>query len=420
MSKIIECSIYRRLLKFISANNILTDCQHGFRPEHSTCSACSEFITEILKNLDEGCYVAVILFDLTAAFDTVDHNFMLNKLNALGIRGKAFNWIQSYLSNRKLIVDTNGCKSEMFDTTIGVPQGSNLGPILFLLYINDLPLYLTTGKTIMYADDTSVIVSAKTINELTLQMNLVLDEFNSWCKKNHLIVNFSKTKYLIFDRSNCAVTIPTIIYLNQKIEQVYDAKFLGVHIESSFKWSIQIDKICKTLNKVYYFIRKLKEIFDCDTLLNVYYSFAYSAIKYCIILWGHAPESIRIFRAQKRLLRLIYNFKRRESCRQIFKDKKILTFYGIYAYELIIYIKNNLNNLPLNSHVHSYDTRINNNIHINKYKTKKFSQSPICKGSNLYNKLPETIKNVNHIKKFKSELKKYLINICPYDSCLNF
>lgn len=418
-SKIIEGAMYKRIMNYIHQHDILTKCQHGFRPNRSTSTASYSFVENVLKTLDGRQEIAVIYFDLTAAFDTICHNFLLLKLERMGIRGVVLNWLKTYLENRKIIIQLQEVKSKSYDLeSVAVPQGSNLGPCLFLLYINDLPDFVKSGEVVMYADDSTVIVKAENLEELKTKIQQCLFEFYEWCRINHLIINIEKTKCMLFNRPNLDPVNFAVRFQSQNLCIVQDQKFLGIIIDSNLKWSKQIDAVCKKLNCVYYYIRTLSGNYNRETLLSVYYAFGYSAMKYCIAAWGHYHESIRVFRIQKRIIRLINKLDFRESCRPHFVSGKLLTFYGIYMLESIMYIKKSLHNLNRNEDIHQHNTRTSNKIHIAPYKTTRYANGPLCKGCSLFNQLPEQIAQVEDVLRFQRALKTYLISRCPYTADL--
>ena len=168
ISKIIERVLYNRIVTFLDKYNILSSYQHGFRCNKSTETASFDFIEYIQKNLDKTKYVAGIFFDLSRAFDYLNVDFVLEKLHAIGLRGNILLFLKSYLEDRKISVKTNGNTSELHDLALGVPQGSVMGPLIFLIFINDLPNFISLGCKVLFADDTSIVVSANDRSELLL------------------------------------------------------------------------------------------------------------------------------------------------------------------------------------------------------------------------------------------------------------
>lgn len=186
------------MFDFINQYNIFTPCQFGFRPKRSTFMAINELYCNVADNLDAKFHSVGIFLDLSKAFDTINHSILLHKLNTYGIRGLANDWIRSYLSGRNQRVLFNGSLSKQNNISCGVPQGSILGPLLFLLYINDLPLCSKIAKFILFADDTNILFSHHDPKELELIINSELKYISNWFKENKLSLNVKKTNYMIF------------------------------------------------------------------------------------------------------------------------------------------------------------------------------------------------------------------------------
>ena len=197
VSKIIEKVIFKQLYEYLTHNNLLTVSQHGFRPMHSTLTALLEATNNWYLNIDDGLINSVLFLDLKKAFDTVDHSILLKKLQLYGLDPHAVQWFKSYLSNRFQSTYVNGTLSDYLPVSCGVPQGSVLGPLLFLIYINDLQECELSSSALMYADDTSLTLSAYDPATLEEKLNKDLDEVQKWLKSNKLTLNVKKTKYMI-------------------------------------------------------------------------------------------------------------------------------------------------------------------------------------------------------------------------------
>nr|CAH7757182.1 unnamed protein product [Callosobruchus chinensis] len=227
------------------------------------------------------------MFDLSRAFDTVNISFVSKKLEKIGIRGCLNDWVTSSLKDRNFFVKIRNEKSNEFYSNWGTPQGSVLGPLIFLIFINDLPQYLSHGRIFLYADDTYIVVSDCSKLGLMDNIDIVTNEFISWCKKNSVIINSSKTVLLEFYLLPKIPVGPTLSCFGSLIEPLTTTAFLGVTIDSHISWHAQIQTVCKKLQKSYFATSTLKNNLKTSSLLEVYYALVYSAISYCIITWGH-------------------------------------------------------------------------------------------------------------------------------------
>ncbi len=198
LSKILEKLIYKRLIKYINDNNILVNNQFGFRQGYSTCMALLLLQDKLTNAIDNGEYAIGLFLNLSKAFDTIDHKILADKLKFYGIRGVVLKWFESYLSNRKQFVSFNGTISEEMTIMCSVPQGSILGPLLFLLYINDLALTCDKRMAVLFADDTNLFITGKNLYQITEIMNTELIKVSLWLQVNSLSLNVEKTNYIIF------------------------------------------------------------------------------------------------------------------------------------------------------------------------------------------------------------------------------
>ena len=237
--------MYNRLFDYINANKLLYKYQFGFQKGRSTAMAMILLVDKISEAIEKGEVVLGVFLDFSKAFDTVDHKILMDKLKIYGITGVNHDWFSNYLSNRKQFVTYNNYKSETKTITCGVPQGSILGPLLFLLYINDLSTVSDDIFSILFADDSNLFISGKDINVLCDKMNNALKEIQQWLYCNKLSLNVLKTHYMFFTSLKKQVPDQVIRICNTSIEREYVTKFLGVHIDSKLTWKKHILYTCK-------------------------------------------------------------------------------------------------------------------------------------------------------------------------------
>ena len=279
--------MYTRLYDFITNDNILSSHQYGFRPKGSTYMAINDLYCKITNDLDDKLHTVGIFLDLSKAFDTLSHNILLNKLNLYGIRGLANVWIQNYLSERKQHVVYNQKISTENNIVCGVPQGSFLGPLLFLLYINDLPLSSNSSHFIIFADDTNILFSHKDPSRLEKVINIELNKISNWFKLNKLSLNIDKMNFMIFKNKHS--NKPDLNYKieidDKNIEKVEITKFLGVLIDNNLSWKAHTMHISKIVSKYNGIIRKIRSYLNKDSLLTLYNTLVLPYLSYCTLVW---------------------------------------------------------------------------------------------------------------------------------------
>ena len=291
-SKILEKIMHKRLYGFLLSSKVLYSSQYGFRNKHSTIHAVNEFINDTIEAFEKKQYTLGVFLDLSKAFDTINHDILLHKLEWYGIRGVDLDWFRNYLSNRKQYVQYKNCKSSVHDILCGVPQGSVLGPLLFIIYTNDLPNCLKLSKTILFADDTTMYLSSNNLTYLYNNINEELDSLKDWFRANKLSLNVSKTNYVIFNNKN--IIIPDQLKLkigDELIELKNTVKFLGIYIDSKLDWHDHIKFIKNKLSSGNYAINRIKHLLSHKHLITLYYSLIYPYLDYGIILWGSTHTS---------------------------------------------------------------------------------------------------------------------------------
>ena len=311
VSKIIERILYDQLYNYFSKSEILSDCQFGFRKSHSTTTALIDCTNDWYTNMDKRLLNLVVQIDLKKAFDTVDHKILLRKLELYGIKGQAYNLIESYLSKRTQRCQIKNFISSQQLLSCGVPQGSILGPLFFLIYINDLPSCLEQCKPKMFADDTSITASNNDIVELEKTVNSDLNNLEKWLIANKLSLNSTKTEYLIIGSKQMIKNVFTsnlhIAIGNYVINRIYEYESLGLIIDQHLSCKSNTDKICKKVAAGISALRKLKEYTDKQTLISIYNALVHPYFTYCCEVWGVLGEtqSKRLQKLQNRAAKII-------------------------------------------------------------------------------------------------------------------
>jgi len=347
-AKVIERIMFTRTYSFLDSQNILSDNQFGFRKGLSTEMALITAIDYITDSLDKKSHTAGVFLDLSKAFDTVNHNILLSKLSHYGIRGSALHWFKSYLSGRTQGVKYNDVLSSQRAIDIGVPQGSILGPLLFIIYINDLPNVVPKLKSVIFADDTTLFLSGKDLSEIECELNSELKKLSQWFESNKLSINIKKTHYMLFSlHKNLPSRLIDVKINGTSIERVANTKFLGVYIDEYLNWVPHINHVCKKLRKSVGILKKVKTLLNEKSMATLYYSLLYPYLTYCHLIWGNAASTHlnRITILQKKAIRLICAEDYLAHTDPLFQKTKIIRFQELYKYFTLLFVSKIKNNL---------------------------------------------------------------------------
>ena len=332
-------------------------------------------LENLTKALENGESAIGIFLDFQKAFDTVNHSILLDKLYIYGIRVPALSWITSYLSNRCQYVVYNGYESERKYINCGVPQGSILGPLLFLIYINDLPAVSKLFMPILFADDTNLFCTSQNVNSLIEEINRELANVYAWVQSNKLSLNIDKTNYMLFS-PKCACKPSKIIVIDgQSIMEVNETKFLGVIIDNRLKWSSHLGHISNKISKGIGIITKVRKVFDASTLMSLYNSLILPYIMYCVHVSGSAYETHlrQLMTLQNKIVKLIAGVPRRTNADALYVKLNILPLKKLFVYNVGLFMYKYDNDMlpelfadmftPV-CNIHNYDTRKSSGYHL--------------------------------------------------------
>ena len=401
ISKLLEKVMYSRVYRFLENTDQIYPSQYGFRTSHSCENAISELISTVIKGKEQGLYTVSLFLDLSKAFDSLEHSMMLKKLETYGIRGNALDWFRSYLSNRqirtKCLIESSG-KVELSDyqpINFGAPQGSCLGPLLFLIFTNDLHKQLHHCSSILFADDTTLYKSHRNLVYLQWCIQDDMNRLMQYFRINKLTLNLNKTICVLFQKNKKETKMIKLSLGNQTLTNKPESKFLGVTLDQHLNWSSHLNNLTLKLNKNLNLLKLSKNMMTSETKLLVYRSHLESHIHYGILLWGNGASTTQLMKLQKiqdKALQFVTNKKNAASNRKILQVLNITSMielanlkFGYKAlHNLLPSVTNKLcmsdsMNKKL-SKQHNYNTRHRTIPYLPENASQGYINSFLCKG----------------------------------------
>ena len=417
VSKLLERAVHHQLYSYLNEKKILAKEQHGFRTRRATDTALIHFTDKILASMDSGQVTGVAFLDLSKAFDTVNHELLLRKLSYLGLSKNSVSWFRSYLSNRSAITVVENKRSSMMNIPIGVPQGSILGPLLFVLYMNDLPCCLKSCKVMLYADDTVLYYSSRMVCDLETKLNEDLENITVWFNNNFLTLNAEKSKFVLIGSSRKLKFCDSIKVTVQghQVNQSTTAKYLGITIHENLTWTEHVKAMSAKVNQRIGILKRLRHFLSKEELVTVYNSIILSLFDYADLVWGDKNNKVLMDdlqilqnKAAKVILGLPHAHSATDALQKLnwvklntrrLQHRRIAIhkcLHGTIDTGLI---------LTQNCNHHSYYTRQSANLHLPKVKTEWGKQRFIYQAANDWNDLDNDIKKIANFNIFKRKLR---------------
>ena len=417
-AKIIEKLFVCRLDNFLEKKHLINENQFGFRTKRSTALALMKLTDHINTATDKKLTTIGVFIDLKKAFDTIDHSILIRKLQNCGIRGLVLNWISSYLENRMQFVQFAGHSSGKLNVKCGIPQGSIVGPKLFILYINELCEVSDKLEFVLFADDTNFLLSGNNIKHLIKTIKTEMVKIKTWFEAHKLSLNLSKTKFMVFSNmhniknSNIQVSLQ-----GANIERVKELQFLGVTLDENLNWKSHIENVRKKIFKNIAVLHKVKHFLHPQALRVLYCTLIMPYFMYCLEIWGNAYSvTIKpLILLQKKIIRIIHKVHRREHTHQLFINSKLLKLQDLINLQtLTVMYKARYLLLPQTVQMlFSFKTDVNSRrkltLTLPFARTTQKKMSITVAGVKLWNSMEYDLKKSSDVLQFKRQYKQSII-----------
>ena len=419
IAKVFGRLVHDQFYTYLSSNQLINPYQSGFRSTFSTLTSLLESTNDWCVNIDRGLLNGVVFIGLKKAFDTIDYDILLSKLSAYGVDELSLTWFRSYLTNRRQKCFVNGQFSRISTTTRGVSQGSIIGPLLFLVYINDLPNCLNEGFPRMFADDTNISYSSNNPTDLENLMNSSLVNLNRWLIANKLSLNITKTEFMVigsrqrlatFDNHELRVTVDS-----EPVRQVPSTKTLGLTLDENLTWKNHIEVISKKVSSGIGALKRVRGLMDRETAIKVYKGFIEHYFSYCASVWAGIGVTLsdRLQKLQNRAARVITQSTYDISSRDLLNELQGNSLSINRDKQKAIFMFKTVNGLTpqyleemFSSRIGHYTLRDSNRkLFIPKPNTDYLKPSFSYSGASLWNSLPESLRLSPSLTSFKTNLE---------------
>ena len=422
-SKLVENVIYNRIYQFVKYHNLIHEHQFGFQQGSSTTSAVLTLIHRCIDSIEAKRGTGLVFIDIQKAFDCVDHNLLLEKLEKLGIRGQLFTMIQDYLFGRRQRVQAGRHASDYLYVRYGVPQGSVLSTLLFILFINDIFLLPLKGYLQLFADDAALVYSAIDTEDLAAQIQHDLELLSNWFYNNLLSFNLSKTKFMIVQQIGLnVVNFPSVVVRGVEIERIHSYRYLGLIIDHRLKWTDHVAHVKSKIRPFLAVLRRCASLLPESSKLSLYYSAIHSHLLYLLSIWGTTAlyRLQELERMQNKSLRFIFWRDYRFgglSTNDLYKKYKILKLSDLVKYESIMTIfrvragiLRTSVDFPLNSEMDVRTLRRQSFFHVPQSRTGYHLNSLAHRGISWFNDLDNATRRERNLTPFKRSLKDHFCN----------
>ena len=406
IGKVFERCLTNRIINFCDKFSLFSNNQFGFQSGKSTCDALIHLTEIIYNSLDKKEHNITILIDLQKAFDTISHQILLKKLERYGFRGVPLKLVSSYLSNRRSYVQLNSVVSSECVITTGLPQGSIISPILFLLFINDMPKFSDKFNTTLFADDTTLTMSNSNFTNLVGNCNNELNNLVTWTKMNKLCINVGKTELLII--SNRTKEDLSIHLDNNELTCVKTCKFLGIHLDDKLSFENHVKFVISKISRHTGILYRIRDKLPMKARLDYYYGLIYPYLSYNVVVWGstYGTWLNPLIVQHKRLIRILCNASPYDHTTPLFLKHRLLKFDDIFRYNICLKMFNMKDQFKVS---HTRETR-HRDLAAPVFHRLTLSQHAFSfSGPSQWNALPLSLRSIGKLHLFKRALKSFLL-----------